>query len=231
MSNGVHWTFAYRDGIRLTPMMERQLQDLTAIQRPNQRARRIILAAACALGIGIFIVAGPYWPDEGFVHEGIELIGVGLITICVLGRAWCILRVGNRKNLEMAEDGPYSVVRHPMYVFAIIGAFGMGAQAGGVTAALVSGFVTWTILSMLSESDDENLVEIFGARYFHYMMRVPAFIPNFSLYRRSSSLTFGPRQLVVVCLDAMIFFASIPVMEMFDHLHDSGALPTLLWLP
>ena len=228
MSNGEDWTFAYRDGTR---MMERHLQDPTAIQRPNQRARRIMLAAASALGIGIFMVAGPYWPDGGLVHEGIEWIGVGLITICVLGRAWCILHIRNRKNLEMVEDGPYSVVRHPMYVFAIIGAYGMGAQAGGLTAALVCGFVTWTILSMLSEADDETMVEIFGARYFHYMMRVPAFIPNFSLYRSSSSLTFGPRQLVVMCLDAMIFFASIPVMEVFDHLHESGTLPTLLWLP
>ncbi len=212
-------------------MMERQLQDLTAIQRPSRRARRITLAIACALGIGIFMVAGPYWPDEGLVHEGIELIGVGLITICVLGRAWCIFRMGDSTNVEMVEDGPYSVVRHPMYVFAIIGAFGMGAQAGGVTAALVSGFVTWTILSMLSEPDDENMVEIFGARYFHYMMRVPAFIPNFSLYRGPSPLTVGPRQIAVVGLDAMIFFASIPIMEMFDHLHESGALPTLIWLP
>ena len=207
------------------------MQQLLADQRLSQRARRITLAIACALGIGIFLVAGPYWPDEGFVHEGIELIGVGLITICVLGRAWCIFRRGDSTKVEMVEDGPYSVVRHPMYVFAIIGAFGMGAQSGGVTAAVVSGFVTWIILSMLSERDDENMVELFGARYFHYMMRVPAFAPDFSLYRGLSSLTLGPRQIAVICFDAMIFFASIPVMEMFDHLHESGVLPTLLWLP
>ena len=201
-----------------------------ADRRPSRLARRVILTTTFALGIGILLVAGPYWPDEGSVHEGIELVGVGLIAIAVLGRAWCMLSSGNNRRVEMAEDGPYSVVRHPMYVFAIVGAFGIGAQAGAITAALAAGLVTWTILAMMSEMDDENMVELFGARYFNYMMRVPAFTPDFSLYRRSS-LTFGPRQLAAIAMDAAIFFVAIPVVEMFDRLHDNGALPTLIWLP
>jgi len=206
------------------------LQKLTVVQRPSQRARRAILAVSCALGIGIFAVTDS-WPDGGFVHESIEVIGIALITICVLGRTWCILSSGKSTNFEMIEDGPYSVVRHPMYVFSIVGAFGMGAQTGGVTAALVSGFVTWAVLSAMSEMEDERMVELFGARYFYYMMRVPAFKPDFSLYRSQRSLIVRPRRVAVALLDATIFFVSIPIMELFDHFHATGILPTLFFLP
>ena len=207
------------------------MQRLTAVQGPSQRARRAALAIACALGIGIFLVADSYWPDGSVVHESIEWVGIALITLCVLGRTWCILYIGNNKNLEVVEDGPYSVVRHPLYVFSIIGAIGVGAQAGGFTAALVAGFVTWGVLLVMSQVEEDNMVHLFGARYFAYMMRVPALMPNFSLYHSRPTLAVVPRRIAVTFLDATIFFVSVPIMELFDQLHDTGILPTLFSLP
>jgi hypothetical protein len=63
------------------------------------------------------------------------------------------------------------------------------------------------------------------------MMRVPRFMPNLSLYQSRDSLQVFPRQIAITFFDAVIFFIAVPVMELFDYLHDAGYLPTLFHLP
>jgi hypothetical protein len=75
------------------------------------------------------------------------------------------------------------------------------------------------------------MIEIFGPRYFDYVMRVPRFLPNLSLYHSRKSLEVFPRRIRVTFFDAAVFFAAVPIMELFDYLHDAGILPTLFWLP
>jgi protein-S-isoprenylcysteine O-methyltransferase Ste14 len=198
---------------------------------PSQSTRRTVLTISCLLGISVFFIADSYWPDGGFVHESIEWVGTALILICVVGRTWCVLYIGNSKNTALVDDGPYSVVRHPLYLFSIIGAIGVGAQAGGFTAALVAGFVTWVVLLRMSQIEEDNMLDLFGAQYFRYMMRVSRFKPNLSLYHSREALQVYPRQIVITFFDAMVFFVAVPLMEVFDYLHDTGLLPTLFRLP
>jgi protein-S-isoprenylcysteine O-methyltransferase Ste14 len=198
---------------------------------PSQATRRTILAISCLLGISVFFIADSYWPDGEFVHESIEWVGMALISICVVGRTWCVLYIGNSKNSALVDDGPYSMMRHPLYVFSIIGAIGVGAQAGGFTAALVAGFLTWAVLLRMSQIEEDHMLDLFGAQYFDYMMRVPRFKPNFSLYHSREKLEVYPRQIAITFFDATVFFVAVPLMEVFDYLHDAHWLPTLFHLP
>jgi protein-S-isoprenylcysteine O-methyltransferase Ste14 len=211
--------------------VEHRTLGISASRRPSQATRKAVLAISCLLGVSIFFVADSYWPDGGFVHESIEWVGAALISICVIGRTWCVFYVGNSKNTSVVNDGPYSITRHPLYVFSIIGAIGVGAQAGGFTAALVAGFVTWAVLLRMSQIEEDHMLGISGAQYFEYMMRVPRFVPNFSLYHSRDSLQVFPRQIAITFFDAVLFFVAVPVMEVFDWLHDAGILPTLFHLP
>lgn len=211
--------------------MDNDALRIPAPARPSQTTRKTVLAVSSLLGLSIFFIADSYWPDGGFVHESIEWVGIILIAACVIGRTWCSLYIGNNKNYEVVDDGPYSVVRHPLYIFSIIGAIGVGAQAGGFTAALVAGFVTWAVLLRMSQIEEDNMLNNFGARYFEYMMRVSRFKPNFSLYHSRDSLQVFPRHIAITFFDAVIFFVAVPVMELFDYLHDASYLPTLFHLP
>lgn len=198
---------------------------------PSQSGRKLLLALACALGIGVVFFTDSYWPDHGVAHEIIEWIGICLILICIAGRTWCSLYIGNRKNREVVQDGPYSMVRNPLYFFSIVGAFGIGAQAGGITASLVCGFLTWAVLSRMALIEEDHLVDKFGSQYFDYMMRVPRLWPKISLYHSRQSLEVFPSRVVATFWDACIFFVAVPAMEFVDHLHGIGVLPTKIWLP
>lgn len=48
------------------------------------------------------------------------------IVACVLIGFWSILYIGGRKNQMIMQDGPYSMCRHPLYLFSTIGVFGFG---------------------------------------------------------------------------------------------------------
>lgn len=200
-------------------------------RRPSQIGRKIVLALACLLGVSIFFFADSYWPDGGLVHESLEWMGIALISICVIGRTWCSLYIGKRKNIEIVQDGPYSVVRNPLYVFSIIGAFGVGAQAGGITASLVCGFLTWIVFLRMSQVEEQHMINVFGTPYVDYMTRVPRFWPKLSLYHSRKSFEVFPRRIIRTFLDATILFVAVPVMELFDYLHDGRILPTWLLLP
>jgi protein-S-isoprenylcysteine O-methyltransferase Ste14 len=198
---------------------------------PSQVERKIALALGCLLGIGVLGFTDSYWVDDGPMHETIEWVGIALIAICIFGRTWCSLYIGNRKNREVVQDGPYSIVRNPLYFFSIIGAIGVGAQAGGFTVALVCGFVTWLIHSRMVLIEEDHMVEKFGSQYFYYMMRVPRLWPSLSLYHTRKSLEVFPAKFISTARDAVFFFVAVPVMELVDYLHGIGTLPTKIWLP
>jgi protein-S-isoprenylcysteine O-methyltransferase Ste14 len=198
---------------------------------PSQRARKAIILLAIALAGASLFIATSRWPEGGLVHELIEWTGMVLIGLCVAGRTWCSLYIGGRKNFELVQDGPYSLVRNPLYVFSIIGAAGAGAQMGSVVAALAYGVVTWAIFSWMARVEEESMQRNFGDVYRDYAEKVPRLWPRLSGYHSRHSLEVYPHKVAVTFFDACLFWVAVPVMEAFDYLHAAGFLPTLLRLP
>jgi len=203
----------------------------TSGKGPSQRARKAVILAAVGLATVALFVTASRWPEGGFLHEGIEWTGMVLIGLCVAGRTWCSLYIGGRKNFELIQDGPYSLVRNPLYVFSIIGAAGAGAQMGSIVAALGYGLVTWAIFSWMARVEEVSMRKNFAGAYEDYAARVPRLWPNFSHYQSRRSLEVYPNKVVATFFDALLFWTAVPVMEAFDYLHAAGYLPTLLRLP
>ena len=211
--------------------MPRQAAVATTGKGPSQRVRKAILLVAIALaGASLFVVTSS-WPDRGLVHETIEWAGMVLIGLCVAGRTWCSLYIGGRKNFELIQDGPYSLVRNPLYLFSVIGAAGAGAQMGSIGTTLVYGIVTWAIFFWMATVEEAAMQKNFGAAYDNYAAKVLRLWPRFSSYHSRRSLEVYPRKVIVTFLDASLFWVAVPLMEAFGYLHAAGFLPTLLRLP
>jgi protein-S-isoprenylcysteine O-methyltransferase Ste14 len=193
--------------------------------------RKGILAAFVALGIAFLFVAASYWPDGHIMHESIEWIGVTLILVCMLGRAWCTLYIGGRKNGMLVMDGPYSVCRNPLYVFSIIGAVGVGAQFGSVTSSFIAGMFAYLVFLRTAIREERSLNAAFGGAFAAYAARVPRFMPKFRLWTSPDSIVVQPRLMLLTLADAAVFFLAIPIVETFEYLHEAGYLTTFFTLP
>lgn len=143
----------------------------------------------------------------------------------------CTLYIGGRKIEALVTDGPYSIVRNPLYTLSIIGAVGVGAQLGSFTLALTTGAVAWLVFLLVILKEEQVLAARSGASYETYVARVPRLLPDFALWRDVEKVEVNPRLVRVTALDASIFLLSIPLAEGFEYLHDAGLLPTLISLP
>jgi protein-S-isoprenylcysteine O-methyltransferase Ste14 len=193
--------------------------------------RKAVLFGAVGLGIGLLFFAGPRWPEDTWRHETIEGVGVALIVLCILGRTWCSLYIGGRKNQLLITDGPYSVSRNPLYFFSIVGAVGVGAQVGSLVLALLCGFIVWAIFLHTVLREEAALGTAFGDDYRAYLATVPRFLPKPSLWRDLATVEVRPRVVLMTFADALVFLAAIPLAEGFEYAQIAGYIPVFLTLP
>lgn len=109
----------------------------------SQRLRlRVVQATAVVFG-GTLLLSRSAWNEELLFYEIVEVAGLLLIVLCFVGRLWCILYIGARKNEELVTVGPYSLCRNPLYFFSTVGAVGIGLAFGSLLAAAALGLVTY----------------------------------------------------------------------------------------
>ena len=83
------------------------------------------------------------------------------------------------KNHELATDGAYRFVRHPLYtgnILLVIGFAIAGSRWWGIPLAL---FFFWFYYPTAIEYEDRKLRRIFGAAWEEWSARTPALMPRF----------------------------------------------------
>jgi protein-S-isoprenylcysteine O-methyltransferase Ste14 len=196
-----------------------------------QAIRKGVLLAATGLLIAAFVLVESRWPGGRDIHEGLEWLGIALIIICIVGRTWCTLYIGGRKNAAVVDEGPYSVTRNPLYMFSLAGAAGVGAQLGSFVLALLVPAIVWLVFRVVVAREEKHLFAALGEPYSDYVARVPRFLPRWSAWRNVDSLEVRPALVVHTFVDACFFLLAIPAAELFEWLQASGVIPILLRIP
>lgn len=196
-----------------------------------QKIRKLVLLAGIAAGVIIFAVTDSVTAPGETLHEMIEWCGIVLIVACILGRTWSSLYIGGRKIDTLVVIGPYSVSRNPLYFFSILGSVGVGAQTGSAMLGLLFGVLAWLVFIVVVLQEEKLLLKTHGESYAEYLKDVPRFCPSPRLWRDERTLTIHPPRVLTTFADAMIFLLAVPVAELFEHLREAGAIPTLLILP
>ena len=198
--------------------------------------RRVQLVRKAALLISLLLVVGLAALTRSFggdttVHEGLEAVGLGMIAICVVGRAWCSLYIGGRKKAEIVDQGPYSISRNPLYVFSFIGAFGMGAQTGSVVIAILFLLISVGVFYLTVRQEEGWLGATFGDAYRAYCARTPRFWPDFSKWRDRETLEIRPVFFLTTLRDGLAFFLAVPLFEALEQAQAVGWVRVLFSLP
>jgi protein-S-isoprenylcysteine O-methyltransferase Ste14 len=203
-------------------------QDHGALQN-YQHLRRIMLAVLITtIGAGLIFVHSS-WENET-VHELIEIFGVGLITLGILGRLWSTLYIGGKKAATVVSEGPYSVMRNPLYFFSAVAAAGVGAQTGTFSFMIFFGLLTIVAFHIVIHREEKYLSEHFGKTYADYCSTVPRFFPKPSLFNEPQTLEISTRRLYSTFLDGMVFFIALPLFELVEIGQEAGVVPVFLHL-
>jgi protein-S-isoprenylcysteine O-methyltransferase Ste14 len=209
----------------ITPTGSSDLQQL-------QRKRKQVVLAGIALWVLLLLFTESRWRVSApHLYALIEKAGLALIAICILGRTWCTLYIGGHKKRELVTDGPYSVVRNPLYVFTSIGAAGIGAQSGSALVALLFAVASLATFHAVVRREEAFLVAAFPAEYAAYAARVPRFRPRLSAWREADELVVKPHLVRRTFLDACLFLLAVPLADLVDWLQGLGYLPILFYLP
>ncbi len=91
-------------------------------------------------------------------------------------RAWAAGHI--EKNVKLTTSGPYSLVRHPLYLGSFLVMVGMGV-GGALWWLLVCYFPIFFYIHTLAALEEERLLAVrFGTEYQLYASRTPRFVPR-----------------------------------------------------
>ena len=200
---------------------------MTRTARPvevNQAARITILRLTFVLCLPAIVFTESVWPEP--VYELIETVGLAAVIAAVLGRFWAILYIGGHKNNIVMQDGPYSVCRHPLYLFSTLGVLGLGLMLGSLFLALAFGGLTLLILTMTARKEEAILRGRFGGSHDAYAARVPMILPKPSLFQSPSTITVSVPHLRENLMDALVFLTFIPLAELMEMVKEMNLFPT-----
>jgi protein-S-isoprenylcysteine O-methyltransferase Ste14 len=195
------------------------------------KARRNHSKLFAILAIALLLVSQPLLPEGDFVRELMLWVGYVLVIFGAMGRAYCSTFIGGRKNDEVVREGPFSVVRNPLYVFSFIAVVGIGLQSGMYTMLFLLAGAFMLNYPLVVEREEAFLLNKFGAPYETYMQEVPRWIPNPNLWREPEQFDARPRFIRRTLLDATFFFLPLPCFALIGMLHAHGVLSLWLTLP
>jgi protein-S-isoprenylcysteine O-methyltransferase Ste14 len=142
------------------------------------------------LAIGVYLLAAPHVPiaplDDRFAPLALWPVRLGAaltlagVAFAIWARMWI---AGNwssdvtlKRDHELIVDGPYALVRHPIYTGILLALIGTALAVGEWRAALavvLAGAAFWRKLTI----EEAVMRRQFGEAYARYAARVPALIP------------------------------------------------------
>jgi len=193
--------------------------------------RKTVSWLVTALLLGVVCLSGADVDER--LMLGTELLGQVFVAFAVIGRIWCAIFIGGRKNLELCRDGPYSLCRNPLYCFSFLGLVGLLMAARLLMLALLVGVFFWVYHFFVVRNEERRLGEIFGNIYRDYCARVPRFWPSFSGYHCPVMVTLDVRGVQRALREVVWFLLAMIVFEAVEHwkhgLHTVASAAFLLW--
>ena len=193
-------------------------------------AKGRILASRVFVGlvIALALLSESIWEQKNpAVATSLFVVGVCLVSVATVGRLWCSLYVAGRKTKSLVVEGPYSLCRHPLYFFSLIGALGVGfaCERFIIAVLLAAGFALyypWVI-----RHEERKMHSRHEAEYEAYCRTVPQFLPRLSQWREPREYVVDPVVFRRHMFSVLWFVWLVGLAELVEELHALGAFPVL----
>ncbi|GAB4389622.1 MAG: isoprenylcysteine carboxylmethyltransferase family protein [Thermodesulfovibrionales bacterium] len=185
-----------------------------------------LVAASC---LPVVFLTHHGWAENSTLDYFFDWIGYSLIALGVAGRIWASYHIAGRKNAELVTEGPYSICRNPLYLFALLIVLGLLSLLENAVIALPVIVVVSYAYHVAMRNEEKYLSSRHGERYAEYMGSVPRLFPAFWKYRRAEGRgSFDRRLFMRGVMDTGVFLLLIPVVEALEAMHVHNVLPVLI---
>lgn len=191
------------------------------------RLTRLLLVPAAALAL----VSGHPWPESSPWDRILPIVGAILLIVAAGGRIWASAYLVGKKNRVLVTEGPFSVVRNPLYLFSFLGFVGAGLVFESVTLAAIFAGVFLVSHWPAVRAEEQRLAALFGEEYERYREEVPRFVPRPTRVRTSGSLVLDMDRFRNALRDCMAIPLVIVVASVVEWAKVEGMLPLLVQIP
>ena len=195
------------------------------------RARKRVLRVVVACGIVVLLFHRSPWATDSLIYQTLTRTGVLLLAIAIAGRTWIWVHLGRRRHRQFVSDGPYSVVRHPLYACSILGTAGIGAQTGSLAMMFLLSAAVWAVFNRVAQIEEMDMASRFGEPYRGYLLGTPRFVPDLRLWTAPHNVPVEYQHLINCLRDASGFVLAVPTFIAIDWAQQTGFLPVLFGLP
>ncbi|MBK8065102.1 MAG: isoprenylcysteine carboxylmethyltransferase family protein [Betaproteobacteria bacterium] len=189
--------------------------------------KRILAWRLVGLGLVTGIVFGESRWEGGLFATACFFAGLALAGTATVGRLWCALYISGNKNTRLTTEGPYALCRHPLYLFNMLGLVGVALSAEGLSFAILIAATFAVLYPAVMAQEEQLLGARFGAEYQAYAARVPRFWPRLQPRQEPERWEVSPHAYFRNMLDSIWFVLLVGLVEVFEALHELGALPVL----
>lgn len=192
---------------------------------------RLTLARVCViLLLPIIILSKDIYNDSSLLDIIFENVGCSLLFVAAVGRIWTAAWISGKKGKQLVVDGPYAIVRHPLYLFSAIGFMGAGfaLESLTLTAALLGVFLLSHYPAMIRE--EQFLVENFGGAAGAYLAKRHRLWPGCRFQIASKVGDVDLKIYTQAVLDALLIGLVFPGVHLLEWLHLKGLVPVLFHL-
>ena len=127
----------------------------------------------------IILPPGVVRPQQKVLSTVLIIVGTILSVYCIrqLGRSFSIMATAR----ELVTQGPYKIIRHPLYGAEVVTITGMAI--GHWTPAAAALALVWLALQIRRAQHEERVLRESFPEYGDYARRVPMLLPGFMLPR------------------------------------------------
>jgi protein-S-isoprenylcysteine O-methyltransferase Ste14 len=203
-------------------IISHQIYDFFAIRR-TLISRLIGILSFIILLFTQTQIHGSLW-----VGKLMDNIGLLLVVAAVMGRIWASFYICGYKNKQVVNQGPYSVVRNPLYLFSFLGVMGIAVSSRNFlfTGLIITLFLFYYPMVILNE--ERRLKELLGEAFIRYAEAAPRFIPKPSNYQQPEMYPVNVRTFSKSFLDGIWFFLGYIGIDLIKAGHDAGIIPVFL---
>lgn len=160
-----------------------------------------------------------------------SIAGLLLMAGAALGRVWTSAFIAGSKYERLVTEGPYSLCRHPLYAWSLVGGFGVGLASRSIVLLVITVTLMTALHARAIRAEERMLADRYPDAFRRYRAEVPCLVPRTLRPKQPPEVRVSVAVYRKAFLDAGSFIALYAAIAVLDRLHAAGSLPTwfVLW--